>query len=89
LVTAIGFSWVLKHPAPRFHDRFELPTNQQIDSRLMAGAALFGVGWGLYGYCPGPAIAALAYLDWQAALFVASMLVGMALVSLVPKTRTE
>jgi hypothetical protein len=45
----------------------------------LTGAGLFGLGWRFYGYCPGPALAALAYLNWQTGLFVVAMLVGMAL----------
>ncbi|MBY6203480.1 DUF6691 family protein [Halomonas denitrificans] len=79
LVTLIGFRWVLSASAPRMAERFDLPTATETDPRLLSGAALFGIGWGLYGYCPGPAVAALAYLDWQAGLFVLSMLAGMGL----------
>ena len=70
---------VLGRGSPLFADRFSLPAKSSIDAPLLAGAACFGIGWGLYGYCPGPAISALAYLDWRAALFVVAMLAGMAL----------
>jgi len=50
-----------------------------VDARLIVGALIFGVGWGLVGLCPGPAIANLGFLDGRAALFVASMIIGMAL----------
>lgn len=79
LVTVIAFRWVLRRSRPLFDEQFHLPGASHIDGRLLAGAALFGLGWGLYGYCPGPAVAALAYLDWQTALFVVAMLAGMAL----------
>jgi uncharacterized membrane protein YedE/YeeE len=79
LVTAIAFRFVLKRQAPLLVEKFHLPTARDIDPSLLAGAALFGVGWGLYGYCPGPAVAALAYLDWQPAIFVLAMLAGMGL----------
>ncbi len=77
LVTLVGFRFVLNRPSPGYADRFELPSSTELDPRLVTGAVLFGIGWGLYGYCPGPAVAALAYLDWQAGLFVVSMLAGM------------
>ena len=48
-----------------------------IDGRLLGGAALFGIGWGIYGYCPGPAISALVYLNTDTVIFVAAMLAGM------------
>ena len=86
LVTLIGFNFVLRQPTPRYAERFELPTSTDLDPRLLTGAALFGIGWGLYGYCPGPAVAALAYLDWQAGLFVISMLLGMTLADRIPAT---
>lgn len=56
---------------------FELPTRQDIDFRLIAGAALFGVGWGLVGYCPGPALASIFYGGADALVFAATMVVGM------------
>lgn len=58
---------------------FQVPTNRTIDRALVAGAVVFGVGWGLVGLCPGPAIAALTTGHWEIALFVVAMLSGMAL----------
>ena len=55
----------------------QLPTRRDIDARLVAGSALFGIGWGLAGFCPGPALVALGAGIDQAALFVAAMLAGM------------
>ncbi|MBU2885582.1 YeeE/YedE family protein [Gilvimarinus agarilyticus] len=83
--TVVGFPLVLKCRSPVCEDRFMLPSNRQIDGKLLAGAALFGVGWGIYGYCPGPALSALVYLDVQTFAFVAAMLVGMASVALVQR----
>jgi uncharacterized membrane protein YedE/YeeE len=62
---------------PVFAPAFKPPAASAIDGRLIAGAALFGVGWGLAGYCPGPAIAGLGALSADAALFVVSMIVGV------------
>jgi uncharacterized protein len=62
---------------------FYLPTAKAIDARLIAGSAGFGIGWGLVGLCPGPAIANLGFLEWRAALFVACMILGMGLYRLV------
>ena len=56
-----------------------MPTAKAIDARLIGGSAIFGVGWGLVGLCPGPAIANLGFLDWRAALFVLCMIIGMGL----------
>lgn len=79
LVTLVAFRFVLKMQRPALNPRFYLPGTTVIDGRLLGGAAIFGIGWGVYGYCPGPALAALAYLDKQTAMFVVAMLVGMAL----------
>lgn len=59
--------------------RFEIPTSTRIDARLLGGGALFGVGWGIAGFCPGPAVVALGGGMPEAALFVAAMLLGMLL----------
>lgn len=64
---------------PLLDDGFHLPQNSAIDRRLMAGAALFGVGWGLAGFCPGPALATLSLGLAPIFLFVATMALGMIL----------
>ena len=66
--------------------RFSLPTNLDLDSRLIGGSALFGIGWGVAGLCPGPAIADLAIAPIPAAIFVLAMLGGMILHRLLPAT---
>lgn len=66
----------------------QVPANTTVDSRLIGGSLLFGIGWGLAGVCPGPAIVNLGFLSGPAALFVAAMLVGMALHELVNRMRT-
>ncbi|MBO9126251.1 MULTISPECIES: DUF6691 family protein [Rhizobium/Agrobacterium group] len=65
--------------APIFDDQFHVPEHGRVDGALVGGAALFGLGWGLVGLCPGPAIAALTTGRWEAVLFVAAMLTGMVL----------
>lgn len=67
----------LRHPA--FDDSFHLPANQRIDAPLVIGSALFGLGWGIGGFCPGPAVASLSVGIPQTVLFVITMLAGMAL----------
>lgn len=59
----------------------QLPTRRELDARLIGGSLLFGVGWGLAGVCPGPAVAILLSGHWQAPLFVAAMLAGMLMFS--------
>jgi len=76
-VTFIGFKLVLRRPQPIFGGKFHLPTATAIDARIIAGPAIFGVGWGLAGFCPGPAFTALTTGGNAALIFVAAMLVGM------------
>jgi uncharacterized membrane protein YedE/YeeE len=75
-VTAVAFRLVLKQPAPFFEKRFFIPALQSIDLPLLAGAALFGVGWGIGGYCPGPALTALSTLSAESVVFVGAMIAG-------------
>jgi uncharacterized membrane protein YedE/YeeE len=75
-VTLIGFRIVLKWKKPVLAESFELPKKSDIDTPLVAGAAIFGIGWGIAGYCPGPALTALATLSTESIVFVAAMLVG-------------
>ncbi len=75
-VTALLFPWVLRRPRPKLDNRFHLPGKRQPDARLVSGAALFGIGWGLAGYCPGPALVALTLGTAEPWLFVLAMLAG-------------
>ena len=72
---------------PLLADKFSVPESRALDRRLLVGAALFGIGWGLVGFCPGPALAALAFGVWQPILFVAAMLAGMVLHRALPASR--
>jgi uncharacterized protein len=74
---ATAMRGILRGRAPLFAVRFALPTRRDIDARLVAGAALFGGGWGLVGYCPGPAVTALGGGVPAAAFFVPAMVAGM------------
>ena len=76
-VALLGFRFVLKQDKPLFSPSFYLPETRDIDAQLIGGAALFGIGWGVYGYCPGPAVAGLLYGDASTYLFVGAMVVGM------------
>lgn len=75
-VTVIGFRLVLRHERPVFAGAFELPRASATDARVIAGAAIFGVGWGLVGFCPGPAFASLAFGLPESVVFIAAMLAG-------------
>lgn len=82
--SALGHYVAKRRGAPVFAARLEIATRRDLEPRLLAGAALFGIGWGLVGLCPGPALTALPLGLWQVFVFVASMLAGMALFLLVP-----
>lgn len=75
LVTAFSFRLVERRPAPIFSDIFHLPTKNDIDRPLISGAAIFGVGWGIAGLCPGPAIASIGSFN-EILLFVLALLLG-------------
>ena len=78
IVTFIGCRLIFaRRKAPVFESTFDLPTQQRIDRELVGGAALFGIGWGIAGFCPGPALVALASGRSAAWIFVPAMLVGM------------
>ncbi|GGA57008.1 DUF6691 family protein [Pelagibacterium lentulum] len=82
-VTALGYRFVLKRPAPLFDKSFHLPTSRKMDVPLLGGAAVFGIGWGITGFCPGGAIPALGLGETDAFIFVGAMLGGIALARLV------
>jgi uncharacterized membrane protein YedE/YeeE len=74
----IGFRLVLKRQRPILGETFDLPTRSDLSSRVITGPAIFGVGWGLAGLCPGPAFVALGYGSPASILFVIAMIAGMA-----------
>lgn len=78
-VAVMGLAWLLRRrlDRPLADDRFHVPDNRRVDLRLLSGSALFGIGWGLAGLCPGPGIASLAVRPVEAGIFVVSLLAGM------------
>lgn len=86
-VLVMGIAWRIQPrlKRPIFADGFSLPDRRDLDGRLLLGAAIFGVGWGIAGLCPGPAFAGLAMAPLPALVFVAAMLAGMAAARLVEK----
>jgi hypothetical protein len=89
LLTGLGYVFVFKRGRPVLADTFQLPTAIKIDLKLVSGAALFGVGWGLVGYCPGPAIVALPLGNVSTAIFVAAMLAGMLAARILPSAQQQ
>lgn len=83
VVTALGYRFVLARPAPILAPQFSLPTAQRLDARLLGGAAIFGVGWGIAGFCPGGALPALGTGRAEVAWFVLALVVGIVVTRLV------
>lgn len=78
-VHALAHRLITRRRAPLFDRTFHLPRRTDVDRRLLVGAALFGVGWGLGGFCPGPALVSLATLRSDAIVFALAMTTGMLL----------
>lgn len=77
IVTFIGYKVVLKTATPLYDIKFRLPTRKDVDISLIGGAALFGIGWGLAGLCPGPALSSLSFAGLNGFIFVAAMLASI------------
>lgn len=86
-VAAAGQAATRRRARPWLGDSFGIPTRRDLDPPLLAGAALFGVGWGLVGLCPGPALANLSRGSAEIAIFVAAMLAGIAAHHLATRQR--
>lgn len=80
----IGYRLVFKRSNPIYGEVFQLPTRQDLDVRLLGGSALFGIGWGLSGYCPGPAFASIAGLTVPLAAMLVAMVAGWYLAKAIP-----
>ncbi len=78
VVSFIAYFSIRNRLRPMFAEKFELPTRRDIDARLIIGAVLFGVGWGIGGYCPGPALASVLVGGMEMVYFTLAMLAGMA-----------
>jgi len=89
IVTFIGYRLVLKRTSPVLHTRFHLPTRKDVDGQLIAGASLFGLGWGLGGFCPGPAFVSLPLASQGILIFFPAMLVGMIVARMVSSYRAH
>lgn len=89
LVMAIAWRLRARMLRPMFGEKFSLPDRKDLDARLIAGSILFGIGWGIAGLCPGPAIASLALSPAAALPFVIAMLAGMLLQKIVSQAKRE
>ena len=88
-VTVAGYWFVLRRPRPILEQRFHVPAASEIDRPLLIGSAIFGLGWGFAGFCPGPAITSLGLAATGTLIFVPSMLIGIAAASLLRHRRSE
>jgi uncharacterized protein len=77
-VGLVGFAWAGRRRTTLLGGALALPASRQLDRRLIVGSLVFGIGWGIAGFCPGPALVALGMGELKATLFVAAMLAGMA-----------
>lgn len=77
IISTIGYKLILRNPGPLLAKSFQLPTKQDIDPKLVIGAALFGIGWGLSGLCPGPAIVGITLAPQKIGVFILSMIAGI------------
>ena len=88
-VSAAGYRVARRRGRPVLAPRLDIPTRRDLDPRLLVGAAVFGLGWGLAGLCPGPALTILSVVPAPAATFVAAMAVGMLMFRLVPSSTSN
>lgn len=89
VVAALPMSWARKKEQSLLGARMQLPVKRELDARLVGGSLVFGVGWGISGICPGPAVATLFTGHWQIAVFVLAMLAGMYMFSVIESRHTS
>jgi uncharacterized membrane protein YedE/YeeE len=75
-VAFVSFKWILKRPAPIFAESFHISRKSSLDKPLILGAAIFGIGWGMSGYCPGPAVTGLGLLSFESVIMVIAIYLG-------------
>jgi len=88
-VTLLGYRFAFRRPRPILAERFSLPTARDVDARVIVGPALFGIGWGLSGFCPGPAITSLPLLAKGTLIFVPAMLIGIGVARLFTRASSS
>jgi len=89
VITFIGYRLVWRRDAPLLGGRFQIPTSNAIDARLIGGSAIFGIGWGIAGFCPGAAIPALGTGRWEVALFLVAVTAGFYVRRLIAAIQTS
>lgn len=77
VTTFVGYRFVLHRPTPAFEDSFKLPTSRDLDLPLIGGSAVFGIGWGIAGFCPGGALPALGTGRPEVFIFTAALIAGV------------
>lgn len=75
----ISYPLIKRRPSPLLDTRWHIPTRKDVTSRLILGSAIFGIGWGLGGFCPGPGLTSLSFQDNSPVVFVVAMILGMTL----------
>ena len=89
ITTFIGYRVVLRRPAPLVEEQFQLPAGTKIDARLIGGSAVFGLGWGIAGFCPGAALPALGSGKGEVFAFVAALMAGIWVARLIQTRQTQ
>ncbi len=89
VVGSVGFALLRKQPKTLLGEPLNLPVSRKIDRRLIAGSVLFGIGWGITGICPGPGLVLLGAGVPEGLIYVASLLAGMTLYSVIEKLRSH
>lgn len=89
VTTFVGYKLVFGRTAPLFEDRFHLPTSRTIDAKLIGGSAVFGIGWGIAGFCPGGALPALGTGRWEVFAFTAALIAGILLAKALMSAATQ
>jgi len=77
VTTFVGYRFVLRRPAPALEDSFQVPTRRDFDLSLIGGSAVFGIGWGIAGFCPGGALPALGTGRWEVITFTLALVAGV------------
>ncbi len=89
VVAFFGYRLVFKRPGPSFDQMFHVPQNRKLDPKLIGGSAVFGIGWGIAGFCPGGALPAIGTGRHEVLIFALSLIVGMGIARLINKSLSK